>query len=162
MTSSGPGGRRPTVLAIASQGGHWLELLRLSPAWTGYNVVYVTTTDRGRREGLPELPEEVRCIAVPEANQWTKLKLIRQALAVALAVIRLRPDVIVSTGAAPGYFALRVGRLIGARTIWVDSIANAEELSMSGRMAGRHADLWLTQWEHLVGRDGPEYSGCVM
>jgi len=37
--------------------------------------------------------------------------------------------VIVSTGAAPGYFAIVLGRLFGARTIWIDSMANIENLS---------------------------------
>jgi len=68
----------------------------------------------------------------------------------------------VTTGAAPGYLAIRLGRLMGAKTIWVDSVANAEELSMSGRLAGRHAGLWLTQWAHLAGRPGPEYRGSVL
>ena len=72
------------------------------------------------------------------------------------------PDVIVSTGAAPGYFAIRFGRLLGIKTIWIDSIANAEELSMSGQKAGKHADLWLTQWKHLAKPQGPLYYGNVI
>ena len=72
------------------------------------------------------------------------------------------PDVVVSTGAAPGYAAIRFAGWIGAKTIWVDSIANVEELSLSGRMAGRIADLWLTQWEHLAGPQGPHFEGSVL
>ena len=58
--------------------------------------------------------------------------------------------------------ALVIGRILGARTIWLDSIANIEELSGSGRMVRRFADLWLTQWPHLAGPDGPEYAGAVL
>ena len=85
----------------------------------------------------------------------------------AMILLRIRPDVVVTTGAAPGYFALRLGGLLGGRTIWVDSIANVEELSLSGQKAGQHCDLWLTQWEHLAkpvsteGK-GPEYKGSVV
>jgi hypothetical protein len=43
----------------------------------------------------------------------------------------------------------------------VDSIANAEELSLSGRKVRRFADLWLTQWPDLVREGGPEYAGAV-
>ena len=80
----------------------------------------------------------------------------------ALLLLRERPDVIVTTGAAPGYAAIRLGKLLGTRTAWIDSIANADKLSMSGRLAGRHADLWLTQWPHLGGDDGPRYEGAVL
>ena len=58
--------------------------------------------------------------------------------------------------------ALRLGRLLGARTIWLDSIANVDELSLSGLKARRHADLWLTQWPHLARPEGPFYMGAVM
>ena len=81
---------------------------------------------------------------------------------VTLLVVRLRPDVIISTGAAPGFVALRVGALVGARTCWLDSIANTEVLSESGRRIGPKADLWLTQWPDLAKSDGPTYAGSVL
>jgi len=77
-------------------------------------------------------------------------------------IVRERPDAIVSTGAAPGYLAIRIGGLIGCRTLWIDSIANVEQLSLSGRRALRHADLCLTQWEHLASQDGPRFEGAVL
>jgi hypothetical protein len=77
------------------------------------------------------------------------VKLAWSILSVLWLVIRLRPDAIVSTGAAPGFFALRFGKLLGARTLWLDSFANSEELSLSGRKASAFADLTLTQWPHL-------------
>jgi UDP-N-acetylglucosamine:LPS N-acetylglucosamine transferase len=79
-----------------------------------------------------------------------------------LLILKVRPDVVVSTGAAPGYFAVRFGRLFGASTIWVDSVANVEELSMSGQMAGRCAHVWLTQWPHLARDGGPMFLGSVL
>jgi UDP-N-acetylglucosamine:LPS N-acetylglucosamine transferase len=103
-----------------------------------------------------------RFFVIPDGNRSQPLRLLWCVLRIALLLIRLRPDVVVSTGAAPGFFALRLGRLFGARTVWVDSVANAEELSMSGQMAGRYADLWLTQWQHLARPDGPLYRGSVL
>ena len=52
--------------------------------------------------------------------------------------------------------------MLGIRTVWVDSVANAEELSMSGQKAGGCVDLWLTQWPHLAGDDGPRCYGNVL
>ncbi|MBN1256111.1 MAG: UDP-N-acetylglucosamine--LPS N-acetylglucosamine transferase, partial [Planctomycetes bacterium] len=53
-------------------------------------------------------------------------------------------------------------KLIGAKTIWVDSIANGGELSLSGKLAEKYADLWLTQWEHLTTEKGPYCFGSVI
>jgi len=76
--------------------------------------------------------------------------------------IKEKPGVVISTGAAPGYFALLLGKWFGARTIWIDSMANIEDLSMSGSRVGRYADLWLTQWPHLAKSEGPHYAGGVL
>ncbi len=157
---------QPHVLAVASAGGHWIQLSRLAPAWSGCRVTYLTT-DPGLLGHAQEISQAVganmvRFRTVTGANRWQKFRLLWSLLQITFAVIRDRPDVIITTGAAPGYFALRIARILGTRTVWVDSIANAEELSLSGRMAGSHADLWLTQWEHLARPAGPDYRGAVL
>ena len=88
--------------------------------------------------------------------------MILLAVKVLWVIIRLRPNIIISTGAAPGFFALVFGKLFGAKTIWVDSIANVEQLSVSGQKVKRFADLWLTQWKHLAKPNGPYYKGGVL
>ena len=151
------GEQRKRVLAIASGGGHWVELLRVAPAFAGHDVAFATVSPayRGSVPGA-------RFYTVHDATQWQKLGLVRLALRVLWILLRERPHVVVSTGAAPGYFGLRLGKLLGAKTIWIDSIANAEELSLSGRRIGEHADLWLTQWPHLARPHGPRYAGAVL
>jgi len=62
----------------------------------------------------------------------------------------------------PVVFALLFGKMLGAKTIWVDSIANAEALSVSGEKVGKYADLWLTQWPHLEKQAGPSFKGSVL
>jgi UDP-N-acetylglucosamine:LPS N-acetylglucosamine transferase len=144
------------ILAVASTGGHWVQLCRLRPAFEGHDVAYLTT-DPGHRDEVPG----ARFYVVGDANRWNKLALLRSAARIAWVVLRERPDVVISTGAAPGYIALRLAKLLGARTAWIDSVANVEELSLSGQMASRKADLCLTQWSHLAG-GRVEYQGGVL
>lgn len=145
------------ILAVASGGGHWVQLMRLRPAFEGHAVSYVTVD----RDYGTDLAGE-RLYVVPDSNLSSKLGLLRTALAVFWVVLRVRPDVVLSTGAAPGWFSLVFGRWFGARTVWIDSIANAERLSKSGERAGRYADLWLTQWPELAQPGGPEFVGSVL
>jgi exopolysaccharide biosynthesis glucuronosyltransferase PssD len=147
---------RERILAVASSGGHWVQLRRLTPAFDGQDVAYLTT-DPGHSVEM----DGARFYAVTDANRWDKLALARCALQVLRVVVRERPTVVVSTGAAPGYLAIRLSRLVGARTVWIDSIANVEELSMSGQLATSAADLCLTQWPHLAG-DHIHYMGAVL
>ena len=156
-SSANKGSNKPNLLAISSGGGHWVQLLRLRPAFEGCNVAYATVMAGYRMD----LPAGERFHVVPDGNRWSKWSLFRSVLGILWLLLRLRPDVIVTTGAAPGYFALRLGKLLGARVIWIDSVANAEELSMSGAKAGSFADLWLTQWQHLARESGPQFFGSV-
>ncbi len=155
----------PKVLAVSSGGGHWAELLRLRPAFEGADVVYVVT-QAAYRGDLARGGRGTRRVkgfmTVPDANKDQKLLLLLLALKMAFVVIRVRPDVVLSTGAAPGYFAIRFGKWLGARTVWVDSIANAEDISAAGMLVRPHADLWLSQWPGLSERSGAVYAGAVM
>lgn len=145
------------LLAVSSGGGHWVQLRRVVPAFEGFEIVY-TTVVAAYRSQVPD--NRFHC--VNDATRWNKFALVILAVRIAWIVARERPAVIVSTGAAPGYFAVFFGRLFRARTIWIDSMANVEDLSMSGSQAGRYADLWLTQWPHLAKAFGPHYVGSVL
>lgn len=156
----------PRVLAVASGGGHWVQLLRLRPALRGCDVTWVTVREQYRtdlsRDG--EAVDDAHFVVVNDATRWDKLGLVLLAWRIYRTIRRVRPNAIVTTGAAPGYFALRIGGLLGARTAWIDSIANVEEVSLSGRRVGPKATLWLTQWPHLAGScgDGPLCKGAVL
>ena len=73
-----------------------------------------------------------------------------------------RPNVIISTGAAPGLIAILLGRLMFVRTLWIDSIANGDELSMSGRIARRLAHQTLSQWQTVAKASRVGYWGQLL
>lgn len=146
------------ILLVASAGGHWIELCRLRPAFAGHDCQYVSTS-----EGLKS-PDGLRDVAViADSSRDTVFESIRTMLGIWRIVHRFRPDLVISTGAAPGAAALFVAKLFGARTIWIDSIANGDELSLSGKLVRPVADLRLTQNEALATRSGTiGYIGRVM
>lgn len=149
--------RPRSVLAISSSGGHWAQLMRLRPAWKPWRTTYATVD--------PRLSKDVPgCdfYRVPDGNISTKIAVIRMAVRVFVLVARLRPSAVITTGAAPGFFGVLFGKLFGAKTVWIDSIANAEVLSVSGRMARRFSDVWLTQWSSLAHNSGPAFHGSVL
>lgn len=145
------------ILGVSSGGGHWVELTRLMPAFEGHDVVLATVDTTYRTEA-----GSARFYAVQDVTRWNKLRWIQAFVKLAWIILIERPDVVVSTGALPGYFALRLAKWFGARTVWLDSIANVDELSMSGQKIGEYADLWLTQWPHLAKPNGPLYRGTVL
>lgn len=145
------------VLAVASGGGHWEQMMLLAPTLDQFAVRFVTTE--------PELPRQrgiTNAGILPDCNQNQPLRSAWCALAALREVVRYRPHIVISTGAAPGFFCILAGRLIGAKTLWIDSVANGEELSMCGKLSKRFAHECLTQWEHLAAPPAPRYFGAVL
>lgn len=145
------------VLAVASAGGHWIQLLRLRKAFDGCEVVFASTKKGNAVE--VEGYEFHTIKNVGRKSAWNFFILFFQLVRLFL---RIKPRVIVTTGSAPGLVTLMVGRLFGTRNVWIDSIANVEELSSSGKKAGRLADLYLTQWESLAKPGGPYFKGSIL
>ncbi len=145
------------VLAISSSGGHWEQLMLLRPVFDRFDVSYTTTSSAFAG---PSGTDHIHVITDCNRNTpWAMMLCLCDTVAL---VWRLRPEVIVTTGAAPGLVALFVGRLFGARTVWIDSIANLERLSLSGRIATRFATATLTQWRHLARPGGAQFIGSVL
>jgi hypothetical protein len=137
--------RNANILAIASIGGHWIQLLRLMPLFTENTVTFASN-----KATLKDTIHGHKFHLVPDANKDDKLKLIKCSAAVCWYVLVARPQVIITTGAAPGLLAILMGKILGIKTIWIDSIANVEKLSLSGNIAVRIADRVYTQWAHLA------------
>ncbi len=149
--------KKKRILAVASGGGHWEQLQLLRDAFDGCDVTYLTTIKGlGERAGLTNVS------VVPDCNRNRPVHAAWAVVRITLEIVRLRPDVVISTGALPGLIAIAIGRMLGARTVWIDSIANAEVFSMSGARAHKHADLWLSQWQSVASANGAEYAGSVL
>ena len=142
--------RRTRVLAIASGGGHWVQLLRLRPAFEGCDVSYATVHADSHVD-VPGSP--LFTFRDASRKDWWNFGAVAFQLAKVFA--KVRPDVVVTTGAMPPLAAIVLGRLAGARTLWIDSIANSERLSSSGKIARRLAHQTVTQWPGLATSDVP-------
>jgi len=122
-----------------------------------YDTRYATTDEAAARQrGIND------AIALPDCNKDRPFAAIWCAFKAVYVVSKARPDVVISTGAAPGFMCILAGRLTGAKTLWIDSVANGEQLSMCGRLSVKFAHECLTQWEHLKGENRPRYEGAVL
>ncbi len=140
------------ILAVASHGGHWVQLNRLNSSFYGHQTLYISTF-KARKKNYR---------SVVDANMDKKLKLLIQFLQLFFIILAFRPHVIISTGASVGFFSLLIGRIFRCKTIWVDSIANGEEMSLSGKKVKRFANIWLSQWPDVAKKEGALYKGKVL
>lgn len=120
-------------------------------------IIYVTTL-----AGLKP-PTQKRAIeVVPDCNRNTPIKIAISLINIIFISIKYRPNLIITTGALPGLIAIFVGKILKIKTIWIDSVANAEELSQSGTVAKKHATICLSQWEHVANNNNVDYQGRIL
>ncbi len=135
------------------------QLLELSECWQGYAVFYVSTLGSVAQK----LQKLGRFYITGECNREHPLQALRVLVNCVRIVLKEKPNVIVSTGAAPPCLLCIVGRLFGAKIVWVDSIANVDHLSLSGRIIRPFANLMLTQWPEVAEKyDSVYYSGSLI
>ena len=148
---------RPRLLAVASGGGHWIELARLRPAFEDFDTAFVSMFENY----LSSLPGH-RYYTIDDSSRFQLLAMIPVFFKSMLIMLRERPHAIVTTGSAPMLSFILIGRLFGVRTLWIDSIANPECLSTSGRIASKLAHRCVSQWEEVAEKEGLECWGRIV
>ena len=145
------------ILAVASIGGHWVQLLRIAKGLeASYEVLYMSTHDK-----CATMVEGHSFYKLADFSRWDAYKIIPAFFSAMKTVRKAKPDVVITTGAAPGMIVLFAAFCIGKRTIWVDSIANVNHLSLCGRIAKRFASRFYTQWAELESK-GVIFAGNVI
>src|SRR3546814_13136466 len=99
------------------------------------------------------------CSSDLDCNKNTPFRFLLCVGQAILCLLRQRPDVVISTGALPGFAFVMVAHVLRIRTIWVDSVANAEEPSLAGQTDRRFSTLWLSQWSHVADQVGGRVEG---
>ncbi len=147
------------ICLAASAGGHLSQLLKIASVWSGHEIYWITSTEVVRAS----LGGNGNVHVVGECNRQHPLRVLG-VLRHCMRIMREeKPDLVISTGAAPGCMAAVIGHLVGARVIWLDSITNVRRLSLSGRLIRPFADLFLVQWPALARKyRGVEYVGAVI
>jgi len=139
------------VLLVCSTGGHLLQLLALRGAWDGFSRVWVTF-DKSDARSL--LADERVVFAHGPTNRNFGLLAVRNLLRNGLTAVRLlrsvRPKVVLTTGAGVAVPFAWLGRLLGARVVYVESLTRIERPSLSCRLIAPVASRIYAQWPELT------------
>jgi len=150
LTSERVGGTAD-VLLVCSTGGHLLQLLALRGAWEDFSRVWVTF-DKSDARSL--LADERVVFAHGPTNRNFGLLAVRNLLRNGLTAVRLlrsvRPKVVLTTGAGVAVPFAWLGRLLGARVVYVESLTRIERPSLSCRLIAPVASRIYAQWPELT------------
>jgi beta-1,4-N-acetylglucosaminyltransferase len=161
------GHERVDVLLACSGGGHLLQLLALRQAWAGFSHLWVAESTSDAHSLLAEEP-----VVFAHGPMHRNLKngphriLLAWLRNLRLAwrlLGRVQPKVVLTTGSSTAVPFAWVGRLRGARVVYVESVTRIKGPSVSCRLIAPIADRVYVQWPELVPAvSGARYAGTVL
>jgi UDP-N-acetylglucosamine:LPS N-acetylglucosamine transferase len=149
---------RIDVLLVCSSGGHLLQLVSLARAWDGLSRIWVSFE---KSDVTSLLAEEELVVAYGPTNRSIR-NLMRNLWLAQRTVRRLRPRTVVTTGAGVAVPFAWLGRLGGAKVVYVESFTRIDSISLSCRLIKPVADRVYVQWPEAVPLvPGARYVGNV-
>lgn len=154
---------KKSVMFVSSAGGHLGELLKLEALFNKYNYLLVTektdtTLDLSKKYN-------VEYMAYGSRQYFFKyiFVFLFNVLKSIFLVIKYKPKTVVTTGAHTGGIVCIIGKVFGAKIIYIESLAKVNDLSITGRNVYRFADKFYVQWETLANKySKAEYIGRLI
>jgi UDP-N-acetylglucosamine--N-acetylmuramyl-(pentapeptide) pyrophosphoryl-undecaprenol N-acetylglucosamine transferase len=153
--------RRPLrrLALAASPGGHVDLLVALAPAFEGFERTWLLP--RGSR--MVALRGQGERTAPLRLFENSRLNYVANLLEALVALGRCRPQIVVTSGAGIVVPFCLLARLIGARLVFVETMARVTTGSATGRFLTRLADVTLVQWpENLAVYPGARVCSPVL
>lgn len=144
--------KKKRVVFISSTGGHLNELMQLKPLFENYNYNIITEKDK-TNEYLKEEYKERLCY-LPYGTRSHLLKYIFIYFYLIIKTIylylKLRPEVIVTTGTHTAGPMCYLGKILGSKIIYIETFANINRKTATGRLIYPIANLFIVQWEEML------------
>ncbi len=142
----------------SSAGGHLTELMQIKNATRNYETFFITV----KRKDTEELSAKEKVYFVEDTGR-SPVGLVKNILQSAKIMLKEKPDVIITTGAGAAIPSSIIGKFLGAKLVYIESYCRAKSKSWSGNILYPLADVFLVQWESMVGKYGKkaQYWGGV-
>ncbi len=134
------------IAVACSPGGHMVQAKQLATAYENYEHFYFTFSGSVAKE----LGKSAHVHTIPNIVRHNPLSWIVGAILSGYIAIRERPDVVITTGAGVVVFFCIFAKLLGAKLIFIESMARVERPTLTARLLYPFADLFFVQWAGLL------------
>lgn len=133
------------VCLVGSSGGHLTHLYMLKPFWKNKERFWVTFDKEDARSLLKD--EKMYPCYYP-TNRNIK-NLIRNTVLAIKVLKKEKPDLIISSGAAVAVPFFYLGKLFGAKTVYIEVFDRIDKPTLTGKLVYPVADKIIVQWEEM-------------
>lgn len=133
------------ICLVGSSGGHLAHLNMLKPLWKDEERFWVTFDKEDARSILKD--EKMYSCHFP-TNRNLK-NLIKNTFLAIKVLKKEKPDVIISSGAAVAVPFFYIGKLFGAKTVYIEVFDRIDKPTVTGKLVYPVTDKFIVQWEEM-------------
>lgn len=135
---------RKKIIGISSGGGHLSELIKAIPNSYEKEIIYITFKNGHTKDTLKEKPHFF--LIDPHVS---KIKFLINLIQSFFLYVKVRPKVIISTGAGIALPLILIGKLFKTKIVFIESGARIFKPSKTASFIYKYSDLFIIQYETL-------------
>lgn len=126
-----------------SSGGHLFQLYMLQPFWEKHSRFWATFN---KIDAVSLLKDE-RCVWVHHPTNRNLKNLLRNSILALKVLLREKPDIIISSGAAIAVPFFYLGKLFRSKTVYIEVFDRITSPTLTGKLVYPVTDLFIVQWD---------------
>ena len=143
---------KPKVLFISSTGGHFNELMQLKPLFEKYDYHIITEKDKTNENLKEKYGKKISYLPYGTRSQIYSyiFKYFYLCLKTIYLYIKIRPKYIITTGTHTAGPMCYLGKIFRSKIIYIETFANKNTKTATGKLIYPIADLFIVQWEDML------------
>lgn len=133
------------VCLVGSSGGHLTHLYMLKSFWENTDRFWVTFD---KMDANSTLKDEKKYYCYYPTNRNIK-NLIKNTILAIKVLKKEKPDLIISSGAAVAAPFFYIGKLFGAKTVYIEVFDRIDKPTMTGKLVYPITDKFIVQWKEM-------------
>ncbi len=140
------------ILFISSTGGHLQEMLQLKELFNKYDFHIITEKTKSNMYLQDKYPKRVNYLIYGTKSNMLvyPFKLLANCFKSLYFYLKIKPKVIITTGAHTAGPMCCIGKIFGSKIIYIETFANIETKTVTGKIIYHFADLFIVQWKSML------------
>ena len=139
------------VLFISSTGGHFNELMQLQSMFSKYDYHIITEKTKSNQDLKEKFPSKVNYLIYGTKSHLLTypFKLLANCFKSLYFYFKIHPDYIITTGTHTAGPMCCIGKIMGSRIIYIETFANIQTKTATGKLLYPISDLFVVQWKDM-------------
>lgn len=140
------------VMFISSMGGHLTELMQLKSLFKEYDYKLITEKHKSTMYLKTRYKSKVDYLLTGNKDHMLKYILVIpiNIIKSIKLFLKFRPEVVVTTGAHTCVCMCYIAKLFRKKVIYIESFANIETKTLTGKLVYPIADIFIVQWKSML------------